>query len=154
MRITRLVGVCICILATAGISFAQTADQPMLIRPGDGATIKWNDWLAEHGSGAVVLWASWLPDDEKDLDRLAEIRSVAQKHDLAFVVVALQEPIGASRNALESTDLEWLHDRHGNMLRHLLVYQVPTVVVIDKDGTALARLTADPGALRHWVGSK
>lgn len=154
MRITRLVGVCICILVTAGISIAQTASQPMLVRASDGASIDWNDWLAEHGSSAVVLWASWLPNNEKDLNNLAEIRRVARENDLAFVVIALQEPIAASREALGSTDFDWLHDRHGTMLRHLLVYQVPTVVVIHKDGTAMARLTADPGALKHWADSK
>lgn len=154
MRITRLAGLWICILAASALSFAQTTAQPMLVRGDDGASIDWNQWLAEHGPCAVVLWASWLPGDERSVDRLTEIRRVAQEHGLTPVVVALQEPISASRKALASTDFDWLHDRHGTMLKHLLVYQIPTVVVIDTDGSVLARLTADPGALKHWVGTR
>ncbi|MEN8164451.1 MAG: hypothetical protein ABFS37_10005 [Acidobacteriota bacterium] len=153
MRTSPLVAVCAYILVSSALSFAQPAPPPSLMKA-DGVRIDWNDWLTEHGSSAVVLWASWLPEDQKDVKRLAEIRRVAADKDLGFVVIALQEPISASRDGLGSTELQWLHDRHGAMLKHLLVYRIPSLAVIHHDGTVLARLKPDPKALIGWGSLK
>ncbi len=135
------------------VSFAQPAPPPSLVKA-NGVSIDWDDWLTEHGSSAAVLWASWLPEDQRDIERLAAIKRVAADKGLDFVVIALQEPISASRDALGSSGLQWLHDRHGAMLKHLLVYRVPTLAVIHSDGAVLARLRPDPEALASWSSLK
>jgi len=153
MSFPRLFAISVLLLAGWGTSSAQTVPPPSLSLP-NGETIVWNDWLADHGSTAVVLWASWLPDDQKMVAGLGEIRRAAADTGLDFVVIALQEPIEASRKALNPTGLDWLHDRHGALLKHLLVYRIPALVVIQRDGTISARLKADPEALRQWKASK
>jgi len=153
MSFPRLFAISVLLLGVLGTSSAQTAPPPTLSLP-NGDTIVWDDWLADHGATAVVLWASWLPDDQKNAVGLGEIRQVASDADLDFVVIALQEPIEAGRKALGPTGLPWLHDRHGAILKHLLVYQIPALVVIRGDGTILARLEASPESLRQWKASK
>ncbi len=141
------------ITAISAVSIAQPAPPPTLLQP-DGADVEWKEWLTEHGTTAVVIWGSWLPEDQRDLKRLAEIRRAATAKGLSFVVIAIQEPIAASREILGSSGLPWLHDRHGGMLKHLLIYQVPALEIIHSDGTVLGRLEVDSGALRGWSGSK
>ena len=153
MRILAPFALCCLITATSFVSTAQPPPPPRLVQP-DGVSVDWNEWLAEHGSTAVVLWGSWLPENQKRLEGLAEIREATNTTGLSFVVIALQEPIAASRDALGSSGLPWLHDRHGAMLKHLLVYQVPALVVIHRDGTVLGRLQVDSEALTRWSASK
>ena len=153
MRITRPLAICCLVMVISATSIAQPAPPPTLLQA-DGASVGWDDWLDTHGSTAVVLWASWLPEERRDLKLLAGIRRAADDKGLNFVVIALQEPIEASRESLGPTGLVWLHDRHGAILQHLLIYRVPALAVIDKDGTVLARLEPDPEALSRWTGVK
>ncbi len=153
MRIPRPLAVFCLVLATSAMSFAQPAPPPMLGQP-DGVNVGWSDWLGAHGSTAVVIWASWLPEEQRDIKGLADIRRAAADKGLDFVVIAIQEPISASRDALGSSGLPWLHDRHGAMLKHLLIYRVPALAIVRKDGTVLARLQLDPQVLAKWSGSK
>lgn len=153
MRIFAPLAALCLIAAVSFVSFAQPAPPPTLVQA-DGTHVEWKEWLTEHGATAIVIWGSWLPEDQRDIKRLAEIRKAANGTGLSFVVIAIQEPIEASREVLDSSGLPWLHDRHGGMLKHLLVYQVPALGVIDSDGTVLDRLEVDPGALTRWSGSK
>ena len=153
MRIFRPLAICCLALVISATSVAQPAPPPTLLQP-DGKEVSWSAWLATHGSTAVVVWASWLPEEQRDLKDLVAIRQAAADKDLDFVVIAIQEPIDASRKALETSGLQWLHDRHGAMLQHLLIYRVPTLAVIQSDGTVLARLQPDPKALIQWANAK
>ncbi len=152
MRILAPLAALCLIMAVSVVSFAQPAPPPTLVQA-DGTHVEWKEWLTEPGTTAVVIWGSWLPEDQQDIKRLAKIRRTAKAKGLSFVVIAIQEPIEASREVLGSSGLPWLHDRHGGMLKHLLVYQVPALAVIDNDGTVLGRLEVDSGALTRWSGS-
>ena len=153
MRISPILATCICILVTAAVSYAQPAPAPMLSQS-DGKSVGWTDWLTTHGSTVVVVWASWLPGEQRNLSLLNELRRAADARKFDFIVIALQEPIADSRDALEASGIPWLHDRHGAMLKHLLVYQIPAMAVVYKDGTVLARLSPDPEALTQWSDSQ
>lgn len=140
-------------MAATATSFALPTPPPTLSQP-DGESVGWKDWIGVHGSTVVVVWASWLPDEQKDLSTLKNIRRAAENLDMDFVVIALQEPITESRDALNGSGLPWLHDRHGTILKHLLVFTVPSLVVVRGDGTVLERLPADSDSLVQWSGSK
>ncbi len=153
MRIARPLAIWWLVLTLAAPLIAQPAPSPTLQKQ-DGTRVDWDEWLAAHGPTAVVVWASWLPQVRRDIKELGEIRRVAEAQGLDFVVVAIQEPIGDSRMALESSGLQWLHDRHGSMLQHLLVYSVPSLAVVDSDGTVRVRLESNAGALSNWTKSQ
>jgi len=140
-------------VAISATSIAQPAPPPTLTQP-DGVTVDWSAWLAAHGSTAVVVWASWLPEEQRDTKDLVKIRQAAGDKDLGFVVIAIQEPIDASRRVLGPSGLPWLHDRHGAILQHLLLYRVPALAVVQSDGTVLTRLQPDPEALNQWTPAK
>ncbi len=153
MRIFRPLAICCLSMIMAATLIAQPAPPPTLLQP-DGVNVEWSDWLAAHGSTAVVIWASWLPEEQRDIQGLADIRQVATDKGLDFVVIAIQEPVDASRKALGPSGLQWLHDRHGAMLQHLLIYRVPALAVVHKDGTVQARLQLDSEALVDWAKKK
>lgn len=152
MRLTRFLVIVCLVMTVMATSNAQETPPPSLSLP-NGTSVSWEGWLAGHGSTAVAFWASWLPEDQRDLGLLKEIRRAANERNLNFVVIALQEPIEKSREALTGSGLQWLHDRHGAMLKYLLVYQIPSVVIIHEDGRIAASLSFDAGALTQWNGS-
>jgi hypothetical protein len=68
-----------------------------------------------------------------------------------MVIIAVQEPIEDSRQALGSGP-GWLHDRHGSILKAYRVIRVPAMLVVDSDGRVLERLEALPEAVDAWRG--
>ena len=68
------------------------------------------------------------------------------------VVVDVQEDFEAAEKALSGRGFEWLHDRHGAILKEYRLIEVPILVIVDSEGRLEARLSPDPGAVAEWAG--
>ncbi len=132
-----------------GVTHAQESPSPSLTGPAN-ETVRWDQWVSAHEGGVVVFWASWLPPERRNPALLERIRNEAADLKLAFIVVAVQEPIDDSRRALKPSGLPWLHDRHGALLKHLRVFRIPAITVVDGEGNVLATLPFVGGTLRDW----
>ncbi len=128
---------------------AAAVDGPTLATP-DGGTIEWGTWLEAHGRSAVMVWASWTPQSAAALAALDQVAAACRDKGLALVVVAVQEPVEASRTGLAGRHVEWLHDRHGAFLKRYRLIRLPTLVIIDRDGTALAEIPVSAESVRRW----
>jgi hypothetical protein len=133
--------------AALGIAGLATTAEPAL-RDHEGAAVVWTDWLAERAPAAVVVYASWAPRADGVLASLADLESAARARGLRLVLLAVQEPFEDSRVTLESVDVEWIHDRHGVLLKRYRVLRVPSMLVIGSDGDLVATLDVDAGKLQ------
>jgi hypothetical protein len=118
----------------------------------DGSRFRWWDWLDDNGPAAVLLWSSWTPHADAVLARYNELRAACQERGLSLIVVDVQEPMVEARAALGDRQLEWVHDRHGAVLKRHRVFRVPMLLILDRHGTALASLEPKPEAVRTWSG--
>ncbi len=129
--------------------WAAAAEEIPLRNPA-GQPVRWSEWLADHGPAAALVWASWVPGAATTLERLPALESACASSGLTLVVVDVQETLDAARVALERREVRWLHDRHGVLLKRLLVFEIPALVVVNREGEVVARLEADPEALTAW----
>lgn len=111
----------------------------------------WTDWLAEREPAVVVVYASWAPRADGVLAGLGDLESAARARGLRLVLLAVQEPFEDSQAALESVDVEWIHDRHGVLLKRYRVLRVPSMLVIGAEGDLVATLDVDAGKLQSVV---
>jgi hypothetical protein len=147
MAASRLIAVLPIILVAIRMATAQA---PSLMTP-EGQQVSWDDWLHEQrGNTAVLYWASWIPGADDAMAAADDLSKACSDAELDFVVVAVQEPLAASRTALDSHPVRWLHDRHGALLKLHRVIQLPALVIVDRNGGILARLEASPEAIRRW----
>jgi len=137
-----------CLLVAHALAAEAPAD-PVLEKP-DGSTVTWSDWCASNGPSAVLLWASWSPEAQLALAAAPSIQEAAAKHELKFVVVALQEPAEEARPILTQEGLPWMSDRHGALLKKLLVFEVPRLIVVSRDGKVLAAGPAEVPTVQSW----
>ncbi len=112
----------------------------------------WDDWVENQGQVAVLLWASWAPGAQDVIDRVEELESAAAARNLGLVVVSVQEEVEEARRALDGTNVAWLHDRYGGLLKHYRVVKIPALVVVAGDGGVMTRLEPTAEALRGWEG--
>lgn len=143
----RAVAAALC--AGAAFVAAQTP-VPVVVTAPDGRTLEWSRWLANAGPAAVLLWSSWSPRGDEPLAELEAFEAVCRERGLAFVLVAVQEELEESAAVLGGRDVRWLHDRHGMLLKRYRVVRVPSVLVLDGRGEAVARLQPTPEALQAW----
>ena len=137
------------LLATVGSAVVDAASPVLLMGP-DGVPRGPSDWLDEHDRTAVLVWASWIPGAEEVLADAEALRQVCVERGLRLLVVAVQEPVEASRSLLDSRDLPWLHDRHGALLKTYRVTRIPVLVLLEPDGTLIARLSPTAEEIRAW----
>ena len=138
------------IVAAIGlIAVGGSAGDLHLLGP-DRMPVRWNEWLADHGSSAVLVWASWAPGANESLRAAGELREVARRKELEFVIVAVQEEFDEAISILDGSGAPWLHDRHGTILKEYRLIKVPCLIVVDGQGGVQARLDAIPGALTAW----
>lgn len=116
----------------------------------DGRPIVWADWVSDHSPVAVLLWASWVPDAERTLADLDAIVAATGRRGLDFVVVAVQEPLDEASKSLAGTEVSWLHDRYGRLLKDYRVVAIPRLLVFADDGRLIERLEIDQDSMRHW----
>lgn len=138
----------VALLAT--VAFCEDSGDPVLRYP-DGSSASFSAWCKENGPAALLLWASWSPDGQPALQQAAAIQKAASQKGLSFSVVAMQEPLESAQKALEPRKLPWLYDRHGFLLKKLLIYEVPTLVVVSKEGTALTTGPVTPSTILEWT---
>ncbi len=132
------------------VAVAQSSPPPVAVTAPDGGLVEWSRLVHRHGPVAVLLWSSWAPRGRAVLASCEELAGAAGRHGLAFLVVDVQEPVGAARRALAGSGLAWVHDRHGRLLRRYRVFHIPALLVVARDGTVLARLEPRPEALEAW----
>jgi hypothetical protein len=138
--------VCVFILATV-IATAATAADPPLVDGVSGAPLAWSDWVAKRGPVAVLVWASWAPDAKSIVGDYQAFSRASREAGLHLVLLDVQETLADGRKALAGSGINWIHDRHGAILKQFRVITVPSVIVVSPEGTLLHRLEATPGAL-------
>ncbi len=131
------------------ISPVDAAD-PQLTDGVSGAPIGWNDWVGKRGPVAVLVWASWAPGADQVIAGYDEIERVAKEKGLRLVLLDVQESLEDGRAALGPTDLGWLHDLHGAMLKQYRVIRVPSVLIVAADGEGLGKTEASAASLSGW----
>lgn len=142
--------VCFFVLVTAIAAVAIAADPP-LVDGVSGAPLVWSDWVAKRGPVAVVVWASWAPDATSVVGNYQAIARAGREVGLHMVLLDVQETLADGRKALGGSSVNWIHDRHGALLKQYKVITVPSVIVVAADGTLLQRLEATPAALGSAV---
>ncbi len=140
------VGMLLCILT----SWVVAADDLRLV-DSKGEATRWLGWLEINGPTAVLVWSSWAPEGDVALQLVPALAEAAAGRDLGFVVVDVQEGFEAAENALAGRGIEWLHDRHGAILKEYRLIEVPILVIVDSEGRLEARLSPDPGAVAAWA---
>ncbi len=133
------------------IAGVATAADPPLVDGVSGAPLVWSDWVAKRGPVAVVVWASWAPDARSVIANYQAIARAGREVGLHTVLLDVQETLADGRKALGGTSVNWIHDRHGALLKQYKVIKVPSVIVVAADGTLQQRLDATPSALGTWV---
>ncbi len=151
-RISHLsvAGIVAALVVTSQVAVTFAAG-PEVTTP-DGRPVVWTDWLEEHGPVAVLFWASWVPEADATLDTLGTIAAAARKRDLDVILVVVQESLGEAQKALEGTEIRWLHDRYGHLLKSNRVVSIPRILVISGDGTVIEQLDVKPESIRAWGG--
>jgi hypothetical protein len=141
----------IALMFLASLPSAMATDPP-LVDGVSGAPIVWSDWVAKRGPVAVLVWASWAPDAETTMDRYQELVAACRDSGLHLIVLDVQESLEDGRKALGSREVGWLHDRYGGLLKLYRVIEVPSLLLVAADGTALAKFDATAAAIRGWSG--
>jgi len=126
------------------------AADPPLVDGASGAPVVWSDWVARRGPVAVLAWASWSPTASEVLGRHAELSAACGERGLHLVVLDVQEPLEDGRRALGAAGVAWIHDRHGALLKTYRVIELPSLVIVSKNGEVLARLGPSAEAVRGW----
>ena len=138
------------VLATLLATVAVGAD-PSLDDGVSGAPLVWSDWVAKRGPVAVLVWASWAPEARSVVDDFEAFTIASREAGLHLVLLDVQEPLEDGRSALAGSGIDWIHDRHGDLLKLYRVITVPSVIVVEADGSLRGRLDATPEALRGGV---
>jgi len=140
-------------LGAAGRVGAQTASSPVagVVRP-DGTPVRWSGWVERRAPAAVLLWASWTPRADAVLAEVPALVKVCRNRGLRFVLIDVGEPLDEASRALSKTKVDWLHDRHGSILKRYRVVQVPRIVILGRDGRVLAKLKPEARAVAGWKG--
>lgn len=132
------------------VALPAIAADPPLVDGVSGAPVVWSDWIARRGPVAVLAWASWSPTANEVLGRHAELSAACRVEDLHLVVLDVQEPLEDGRRALGAGGVAWIHDRHGALLKKYRVIELPSLVIVSKNGEVLARLEPTAEAVRGW----
>lgn len=134
----------------APLASASEPRTEVQVAQADGTPVVWERWVSRHAPVVLLVWASWAPRAADALTKIDELRAACRAHGLQLTVVDVQEPRGDAQAVLSSAAAGWLHDRHGSILKRYRVIRVPSLIVLDKAGDAVARLEATPAAIAGW----
>ncbi len=140
------VGMFLCVLAV----WVFAADDIHLV-DSKGEATRWLGWLETNGPTAALVWSSWAPDGSEALGIAPALAEAAGRKGLGFVIVDVQEEFEEAGHALAGRGMEWLHDRHGEILKQYRLIEVPILVIVDAEGRLEARLAPEPAALAAWT---
>jgi len=118
----------------------------------DATPVRWGSWVERHAPVALLVWASWLPRANAVLGRVPALRAACRKRGLDLVVVDVGEPLEDAAAALGSRGVPWLHDRHGSVLKHYRLVNVPRIVMLGPGDRVLGRLEPTAAAVAAWRG--
>lgn len=127
------------------------AADPTLVDGVSGAPLAWSDWVAKRGPVAVLVWASWVPDAGPVVADYKEFSRISGEAGLHLVLLDVQESLADGRKALGESGVNWIHDRHGSLLKLYRVIKVPSIFIVAADGSLVKRLEATPEALQAGV---
>lgn len=136
-----------CFLVAVTFATVVPAADPPIVDGVSGAPLVWSDWVAKRGPVAVLVWASWAPEAKAVIGRHSELAKASRDAGLHLVVLDVQESLEDGRRALAGTGINWIHDRHGALLKLYRVIDVPSMIVVGADGELQRRLAATPEAL-------
>jgi hypothetical protein len=140
--------------AVLAVTAVGAAAADLHLTAADQTPVRWNQWLADRGTCAVLVWASWAPGAEADQRIWSSLERAATERGLPLVVIAVQESFADANRALAGAEVTWLHDRHGAVLKEYRVIEVPSLIVVDGEGTLRARLDPTAEALAEWRGGR
>jgi hypothetical protein len=132
------------------LSAADLSSAEVTVTDPSGTSSRWSDWIEDQGPAAVVLWASWVPNAEATLNEWSAIARVARSKDLSPILVSVQESASETRAFLGDARVPWMNDRYGGLLKQFRVVEIPTMVIVDREGGVVARLDPTANALREW----
>ncbi len=127
------------------------AADPPLTDGVSGAPVTWSEWLQRRAPVAALVWASWAPGAEEAIASVGRLEQECERAGLEFVVLDVQESLADGRAALAGRDVEWIHDRHGALLKRHRVIVVPSLVMLEADGSVVDRLDPTAEAVRAWA---
>ncbi len=139
-------------IAALAIGSTAAAADPQLVDGVSGAPLVWSEWVAKRGPVAVLVWASWAPQSASVAADYQAFAKAGREAGLHMVLLDVQESLADGRKALAGMNVNWIHDRHGALLKQYRVITVPSVIVIGADGEVQQRLDATPEALRAGAG--
>jgi len=154
--------ICLCILLAILCTFAGYAapptapDEELLLNLGfhliadghlfpdipfvdqDGRELKLSDF-----SGSVVLlnfWATWCPPCRAEMPSMGELSKKLENHDFAMIPINAQETSELVEAFLEEFEIDFpvYYDFYGRAASRVGILALPTSVLIDRDGSAIA----------------
>jgi len=132
----------------AFLSFAVLAGVLAACQPKEGSKapdfklkgVDGREYTLSSFRGKVVLldfFATWCGPCRAMTPRLAELRQMYPSEDFVIISVDLGESIDKVREFAEEEGMSWivLVDPHGNVGSAYGIRAIPTLVLVDKDGT-------------------
>lgn len=141
------VGACLAVLSWGQVA---AVDPPVVVEDPNRQVVTWSEWLETEAPAVVLLWTSWAPRADAALAEVDELSEWCRSAGLELVVVAVQEPFADAEAVLSRQSAPWLHDRHGELLKLYRVLQLPSLVIVEADGSVAARLEPSAAAVREW----
>lgn len=107
----------------------------------DGRDLKLSDY-----SGSVVLlnfWATWCPPCRVEMPSMEELSKKLKNSDFAMIPINIRESPELVEEFLEEFEIDFpvYYDLDGSAANELGVLGLPTSVLIDREGVALAAVT-------------
>lgn len=117
-------------------------DAPMTTPSGDAFAI--SDYVGQTEYILLDFWASWCPPCRALMPRLREVYAAQPEGKLQIIGISLDDEHEAWTGAIERLELPWLHasDLAGwqcAAAEQYGVFCIPTLVLLDREGTIIAR---------------
>lgn len=148
-RSARLAFLVVGFLLIVSVLQAQSLEA-LHVSVAEGRSESFDSWLGANGPAVLMVWATWAPRADTALERLARIRRACEERDIALVLVDVQEPYEVGREALRQYGLPWIHDRHGQLLKHFRIIKIPRLLLVGAGGELISQADVSEDAVRSW----
>ncbi|MCP4897264.1 MAG: hypothetical protein GY906_09870 [bacterium] len=147
---TAFLTVAMLVLVSIGASAQGPGVEALHVRVTDDSLVPLDRWLADNGPAVILVWATWAPRSERALEALDEISRSCIERGFSLAVVDVQESFEDGRNALDDRTVPWAHDRHGLLLKHFRIIKIPTLLMLESDGTLLSQGEVVVDTIEKW----